>query len=50
MNHIPDRVLEAIDEFGQRLLGAKPRRMSGKLRTDLWIETVPDGESTATCR
>jgi len=50
MNHIPDTVLEAIDEFGQQLLLGQPRRLSGKLRTDLRIEIVPDGESTATCR
>ena len=50
MNHIPDEVLGAIDEFGKRLLLGTPEPTGGKLRTDLWIEIVPDGESTATCR
>jgi len=50
MNHIPDAVLGAIDEFGERLLLGNPDRMSGTLRTDLWVEIVPDDESTATCR
>lgn len=50
MNHIPDEVLEAIDEFGESLLLGTPKGMTGKLRTDLRIEIVPDSESTATCR
>ena len=50
MSHIPDEVLEAIDEFGDRLLVGTPGGMSGKLRTDLRIEIIPDSESTAICR
>jgi len=50
MNHIPDAVLEAVDEFGGSLLLGTPREMSGKLRTDLWIEIIVDSESTAICR
>ena len=50
MNHIPDAVLGAIDEFGKRLLLGTPGPMSGTLRTDLRIEIVPETASTATCR
>lgn len=50
MNHIPDEVLGAIDEFGEALLLGKPEPITGKLRTDLRVEIVPDSESSAICR
>jgi len=50
MNHVPDEVLGAIDKFGESLLLGNPEPISGKLRTDLRIEIVPDTDSTATCR
>jgi len=48
--YTPDAVLEAIDEFGDSLLVGTPGEMSGKSRTDLRIEIIPDSESTAICR
>ncbi|WP_253738667.1 hypothetical protein [Halohasta salina] len=50
MNHVPDEVLDAIDEFGECLLLGEPQRVHGKLRTDLRVEIVPNDESTAICR
>ena len=50
MNHVPDTVLDAIDEFGKRLLLGNPEPMSGTLRTDLRIEILPETDSTASCR
>ncbi len=50
MNHVPDEVLGAIDEFGERLLLGTPKPMRGKLRTDLWVEIIPHTDSMATCR
>ena len=50
MNHVPDAVLTALDEFGESLLYGEPDRMSGTLRTDLRVEIVPESASSATCR
>ena len=50
MNHVPDTVLTAIDEFGEGLLYGRPDRISGRLRTDLRVEIIPKDGSAATCR
>jgi len=50
MNHIPDEILEAVDEFGEGLLLGDVEPMSGKLKSDLWVEIIPDTDSTAVCR
>jgi|AntDeeMinimDraft_5_1070356.scaffolds.fasta_scaffold00736_8 hypothetical protein len=50
MNHIPDEVLGAVDEFGGDLLLGGVEPISEKLKSDLWVEIIPDTESTAVCR
>ena len=50
MNHVPDEILTAIDEFGEGCLYGTPDSIDGKLRSDLRIEIVPAEASTATCR
>lgn len=50
MNHVPDEVLESIDEFGNGLLFGDVNPVRGKLRTDLWITITPETDSTAVCR
>ena len=50
MNHIPDEVLAAVDEFGEGLLLGDVEPISGKLKSDLWVAIIPATESTAVCR
>lgn len=45
MNHVPDDVLDAIDTFGRQLLVGTPDRVEGRLRTDLSVTIVPNGDS-----
>jgi hypothetical protein len=44
MNHVPDDVLDAVDTFGERLLVGAPPRVGGRLRQDLRMQIVPDGD------
>ena len=47
MNHVPDDVLESLDTFGEQLLLGSPPRVEGRLREDLRLTIVPDGNGTA---
>ena len=51
MNHVPDTVVESIDDFGKALLYGTPDPVAESLRTDLHLCIRPqsDGE-TALCR
>ncbi|PSQ06804.1 hypothetical protein BRC97_05955 [Halobacteriales archaeon QS_6_71_20] len=48
-NHVPDRVLERIDAFGEGLLYGDPPDVAGELRTDLRVRIRATGDRTATC-
>jgi hypothetical protein len=50
MNHVPDEILTAIDEFGEGCLFGTLDPIGGRLRSELRIEVVPEDASTATCR
>ncbi len=50
MNHVPNDVVDAIDEFGESLLLGEPCAVSGRLRQDLRLNITPTDTTTATCR
>lgn len=45
MNHVPDRALAAVDEFGEGLLVGDPRPVDVRLRSDLRL--VIDADEAA---
>jgi len=50
MNHVPDDVLDALDEYGQAILTGSPSGVSGRLRTDLRLQIDAPSNGTARCR
>jgi len=53
VNHVPDDVLDALDDFGEGLLTGDPPPVRGRLRSDLRVRVrvraTGDGR-TAVCR
>ncbi|GAA0546562.1 hypothetical protein ABNG02_05860 [Halorubrum ejinorense] len=50
MNHVPDEALAAIDAFGEGHLRGEPTPVRERLRSDLRIRILPEGDRTARCR
>lgn len=51
VNHVPDDVLESLDDFGEGLLTGSPPPVRGRLRSDLRVRVRPTGDGgTAVCR
>jgi hypothetical protein len=49
VNHVPNTVVERIDDFGERLLYGDQPDVVGELRDDLRIRIRPTGAGTAVC-
>lgn len=50
MNHVPDAVLDAIDDFGEELLTGAPSPFAVRLRSDLRLRVRPRDDGTVRCR